>query len=52
MYLSAFVVPIEGDANVSFACPVVGNFVIAFESILQVDSMFLASVLDAKVIND
>ena len=31
---------------------VVGNFVIAFESILQVDSMFLTHVLDAKIIND
>ena len=35
VYLSAFVIPIEGDAYVSFSGPVVGDFVVLFQSYFE-----------------
>ena len=51
MHLAFLIVPIKGDANVAFACPVGGYFVVIFECFLDVECMLLTFVLDAKIIH-
>ena len=51
VYLSAFVIPIEGDAYASFSCPVVGDFVVLFQSCFEMQCVFFTNVFDSKLIS-
>ena len=51
MYLVFLGVPIEDDANVSFAGPVSGYFRVLFECLFEVEGMFFSFVLDNKIIH-
>ena len=45
------VVPVQGDADVLFAIPFGSYFVVVFQCPLEMQRMFLANVLESKVIN-
>ena len=48
MDLLFFVVPIQSYANVPFALPVLCDFVVLFESVFEVDSVFFSDALYSK----
>ena len=51
MYLAAFVVPIEGYADVPVSLPVLGYFVMALQCLFEMDGVFFADIFDSEVIN-
>ena len=51
MHLSALVVPIKCDANVSLAVPFAGEGVVFFQRSFEMKGVFFANVLDSEVIN-
>jgi hypothetical protein len=52
IYGMSFVVPFEGDATIQGAGPVKGHFVLGGDDINKVLGMFLASILDTKIIDN
>jgi hypothetical protein len=51
MDLFAFVVPVQGNTNILISRPVIGYFVVLFQSIREVESMFLTNIFVTKIIN-
>ena len=51
MDLSLFLVPIESDTDVSCSRPIGSDFVVAFECLLEVQSVFFADVFDSKIVH-
>ena len=51
MHLALDVIPIESDANLAFATPVGGDFVVLFKDRLEVLCVFSSAVFDPKIIN-
>ena len=51
MYLVTCIVPIQVDAEVLFAFPIMGDCVVLFEDSHEVLRMFLALVFYAEIIN-
>lgn len=48
---AAFVIPVEGDADVTPATPIGSDFIVFLKSVEQVEGVFLAHVLDGVVID-
>ena len=43
--------PVNGDANVSCACPIVCDVVVLFDGLFKVKCMLIANIFNAKIIN-
>ena len=50
MDLSFVIIPIQSDADVSVSGPVIGDFVMLFQCLLQVEGMLLSYVFDSEII--
>ena len=51
MNLLSFVIPIQGDSDVSLAIPFSGDFIFFFQCCLGMHCMFLAHILDSEIVN-
>ena len=51
MDASVAVVPVNGDANVSCACPIGCDAVVLFDGLFKVKCMLIANIFNAKIIN-
>ena len=51
MSLSSFIVPLQGDADVSFTIPFGSHFVVFFRCHLEMELMLLANIFDTKIIH-
>ena len=51
VHLPFGLVPIECDANVPFTCPISGDRVVLLEDSKEVICMFVAGVLDSKIVD-
>ena len=51
VYLSFVVVPFHVNANVSFPCPICGDFVVFFECVFEVICMFFSNIFYSEVID-
>ena len=43
--------PVNGDANVSCACPIGCDAVVLFDGLFKVKCMLIANIFNAKIIN-
>ena len=51
LYLVTCIVPVQVNAELSFALPIMGDFLVLFEDSHEVLSMFIARIFYAKLFN-
>ena len=52
MYFSTVIIPVERDSNVFGTFPIVGDGVVVVEGRHEMAGMFLADVIDARIVDE